>query len=114
MALKLNEAAFAYAEQLIRQGRVDREGDWAANQPTPESENSFLKDANKNYDEYGKWFLGINPDADPNTKECYEFPYGDFKKIYRSGVIAAEQRAGQYKHEDIRAAAKRLLDMIGA
>ena len=113
MALKLNEAAFAYAERLIQQGRVDREGDWGTHKPTPESENAFLKEIANNYDEYGKWFLGINTDADPNTKERYEFPYGDFKKIYRSGAIAAEQRAGQYHHEDIRAAAKRLLDIIG-
>ena len=114
MAVKLNDAALAYAEQLIQQGRVDREGDWASNQPTPESENAFLQEVNNNYDDYGKWFLGINPDANPDTKERYEFPYGNFKKIYRSGAIAAEQRAGQYHHEEIKAAAKRLLDMIGA
>ena len=113
MALILNEEALAYAEQLIQQGRVDREGDWTVNQPTPESEDAFLASTNNNYELYGKWFLGINTDADPDTKERYEFPYGDFKKIYRAGVIAAEQRAGQYHHEDIRAAAKRLIDIIG-
>lgn len=111
MAVILNPTAMAYAEQLIQQGRVDRDGDWAANQPTTESGDQFL--ANHNYEEYSKWHLGVNPDANPNTKECYEFPYGNFKKVFKSGLIAAEQRAGQYHHEDIKAAARKLLDMIG-
>lgn len=113
MALKLNDDAVAYAEQLIQQGRVDREGDWAENQPTADSENQYLQSTDNNYKEYGKWFLGVNPDANPDTKERYEFPYGNFKKVYRSGLIAAEQRAGQYHHEDIKAAARKLLDMVG-
>ncbi len=111
MPLKLNNKAVVYAQQLIQQGSVDREGDWASNQPSAQEGNDFL--ASHSYDEYGKWFLGENTDANPDTKERYEFPYGNFKKIFRSGVIAAEQRAGQYKHEEIEAAAKSLLDMIG-
>ena len=113
MDVKLHSAAVSYAEQLIQQGRVDREGDWASNQPTPDSENAFLEAHKDDYKEYGNWFIGVHPDADPNTKERYAFPIGNFKKIFRSGVIAAEQRAGQYKHAEIEAAAKKLLDMIG-
>jgi len=111
MPLKLNEDAFAHAQQLIQQHRVDREGDWASHQPTTESKNKYL--ASHTYKEYGNWFLGENSDANPNTKEQYEFPYGNFKKLFLSGIIAAEQRAGQYKHVEIEAATKRLLEMIG-
>ena len=111
MPLKLNERAFAHAQQLIQNHRVDREGDWATRKPTTESENQFLAD--HSYEEYGNWFLAENTDADPNTKERYEFPYGNFKTLCRSGLIAAEQRAGQYKHTEIESAAKRLLEMIG-
>ncbi len=111
MPLKLNAKAVEYAKQMIQQGRIDTQGDWASNQPTAQSENDFLAD--NDYDAYGNWFLGENSDANPDTKERYEFPIGNFKKIFRSGLIAAEQRAGQYHHEEIKAAAKELLDMLG-
>ncbi len=111
MAVVLNQRGLSYATNLIQQGRFDSEGDWASNQPSPADGDAFLKD--HSFDEYGNWFLGMNPDANPDTKERYEFPVGNFKKIFRSGVIAAEQRAGQYHHEDIKAAAKQLLDMMG-
>lgn len=112
MTLKLNRAALAHAEQLIKQGHVDRESDWTSHHPTSKSENEYLKQKNNNYQEYGKWFLAINPDTDPNTKEHYQFPYGDFKKIYRRGLIAVEQRAQQFHHTDVADAAKKLLDII--
>ena len=111
MPLKLNQKAFEYAKQLIQQGRVDTQGDWNTNKPTPASEDEFLK--TKGYTEYGKWFLGENTDADQNTKARYEFPFGNFKKVLRSGLIAIEQRAGQYHHEEIKQAAKTLLDLLG-
>ncbi len=110
MAVTLNQKGFEFVRQMIQQGQFNTEGDWASNQPSAEEGDAFL--ANNSYDEYGKWFLGVNPDTDPNTKEHYEFPVGNFKQIFRSGVIAAEQRAGQYHHEDIKAAAKELLDMM--
>lgn len=110
MAVTLHQKGVDFARQMIQQGRFNSEGDWASNQPSPADGDTYLAD--HNWDEYGKWFLGINPDANPDTKERYEFPVGNFKQIFRSGVIAAEQRAGQYHHEDIKAAAKELLDMM--
>ena len=111
MAVELNHKAVDFARQLIEQGKVDRDGDWAAHQPTTESENEFLAD--HSYQEYGTWFLGVNADADEETKERYEFPYGNFQTVCRAGLIAAEQRAGQYHHEEIKNAARELLDLIG-
>ena len=111
MAVELNHKAVAFAKNLIQQGNVDREGDWSAHQPTTETENEFLAD--HSYEEYGNWFLGLNPDADPETKERYSFPYGNFQKVCRAGLIAAEQRAGQFHHGEIKAAVRELLDMIG-
>ena len=111
MAVQLNDKAMAFARELIKQGKVDRDGDWSSDQPTTESENEFLAD--HSYEEYGNWFLGVNPDADPETKERYEFPYGNFQTVCRAGLIAAEQRAGQYHHEEIKKVARELLDLIG-
>jgi hypothetical protein len=111
MAVKLHSKAISFAESLIKQGRVNRTAEWSQNKPTSESGDEFLK--SHTYEEYGKWFLGIDPSADHQTKEHYSFPIGNFKEIYRSGIIAAEHRAAQYGHEDIKQAARRLLDMIG-
>ncbi|HEX3571190.1 MAG TPA: hypothetical protein VHU44_10240, partial [Acidobacteriaceae bacterium] len=61
--------------------------------------------------EYGKWYLGINDERPEDTKGHYEFPYGDFEKVHRCGVLTAESRAGQYKHFDIENAAAHLHGM---
>jgi len=111
MAVELNHQAVAFAKNLIKQGKIDRDGDWSAHQPTPETENEFLAD--HSYEEYGNWFLAINPGANPETKERYEFPYGNFQTVCRAGLIAAEQRAGQYHRTEIKAAVRELLDLIG-
>ena len=111
MAVQLNEKAVAFARQLIQQGKIDKDGDWSDHQPTSEEENDFI--AAHDYETYGNWFLGINPDASPETKERYEFPYGNFKTLCRSGLIAAEQRAGQYHHDTIKDAARQLIEMLG-
>ena len=41
---------------------------------------------------------GIEDEDDENNKGHYKFSYGDFNY----GLLAAETRAGQYKHTDIR------------
>src|SRR4051812_46399401 len=46
------------------------------------------------------------------TKARYKFPYGDFEKVHRCGVLAAESRAGQYKYLDVEAAAAHLHGML--
>ncbi len=35
------------------------------------------------------------------TKGRYKFPYGDFERVHRCGVLSAEVRAGQQKCADI-------------
>jgi len=110
MAVSLNPKAFEYAKTLIKEGKVDRDTAWSKGQPSTEEQDTFL--GSHSYDEYSKWFLGINTDKSEDTKGRYEFPIGDFKKIYREGVIAAKQRAGQYHHAEIEDAAGRLLKMI--
>jgi len=109
--LLFHRDAFEYAKELIRQGRVNcSQGSWTVDQPTPDSENAFLK--NHKIDEYGKWFLGTKQETNANTKEHYEFPIGNFNMLFRSGVIAAKQRAAQFKHTEIENAAAELLQMM--
>lgn len=110
--LLLNPAAVEHARQLIQQGKINKERDnWSEDKPNPASENAFLSD--HNIDEYGKWFLATVDGTNPDTKEHYEFPYGNFDEVFRSGLIAAKQRAGQFKHTEVEQAAAMLLDMLG-
>ena len=112
MTISLNTDAVEHARELIRAGKVDSNdlGDWSAEKPTAEGEDVFI--ANNGWDAYAKWHLGIDEEADPRTKKAYSFPYGDFVEVHRAGVIAAESRAGEYKHTEIEKAAKELLDLI--
>ena len=48
------------------------------------------------FGEFGKWYLGVDTDEKEDTKGRYKFPYSDFAKVHRCGVLAAENRAGQY------------------
>ena len=53
--------------------------------------------------------MGIDKSENRETKDAYSFPFGDFRKVHRSGVIAGESRAGQFDHDEIRDALKKLL-----
>ncbi len=111
MLLKVNETGVQYAKKLISGGQVDTNSHWnKETQPTSQNADQFI--AKNGWKEYGKWFLAINPAVKEDEKQHYEFPYGDFHKVYREGVIAAEKRAGQYKHVDVENAAKGLLQLI--
>jgi hypothetical protein len=110
--VSLNERAYDQARQLISAGKavLDDRDAWSEHQPSSQAENEFIRD--HGWDEYARWFLGINEEAADQTKERYEFPYGDFEKVHRCGLLSAESRAAQYKHGDIQAAAAHLHGLI--
>ncbi|BDZ47164.1 hypothetical protein [Naasia aerilata] len=112
MAVKLNKKALEQARNLVKQGKVvkDARGDWSEASPSAAEENSFLE--KHGYDEYAKWHLGIDEEKSEETKGRYSFPYGDFSKVRRGGVISVESRAAQNDHDDIAKAAKELLELI--
>lgn len=112
MAVKLNKKGLQHGEGLVQQGKFvfDERDAWSEDQPTTKDENEFIEA--HGIDAYGNWHLGINDEKPEDTKGHYEFPYGDFKKVHRCGVITAESRAGQYKHADIEKAASRLHELI--
>jgi hypothetical protein len=114
MAEKLNKAAYDQAKALIEQGKVVRDDrdDWSEAAPTAAEENAFLE--KHGYDEYAKWHLGVDESKSEETKGRYSFPYGDFAKVRRGGVISLESRAAQNDHDEIAKAAKDLLNRIDA
>jgi hypothetical protein len=112
MATELNKPALEQARSLIRDGKVvrDERDDWSEAAPTAQQENDFID--REGWTAFSHWHLGVDRDADPETKQAYSFPYGDFTKVHRSGVISAESRAGQYDHDEIEDALRKLLDLI--
>lgn len=112
MAVKLNKPAYEHAQQLITDGHrvLDNRGDWSEHQPSVAEENEFIGD--HGFSDYARWHLGVDDEKKEDTKERYEFPYGDLSDVRRSAVLAAESRAGQYDHRDIELAAAHLLGML--
>ena len=112
MAIELNQPALRHARALIREGKVvrDERDDWSEAAPTADEENSFIEE--NGWTDFSHWHLGIDRSENGETKGAYSFPFGDFRKVHRSGVISAESRAGQHGHDAIRDELKKLLDLI--
>jgi hypothetical protein len=112
MAVQLNNKAFDHAKELINKGRFvfDERDAWSEHQPSAAEENEFISE--HGIAEYGRWYLGVDDEKAEDTKGHYSFPYGNFEKVHRCGVLSAESRAGQYKHFDIERAAAHLHGMI--
>lgn len=114
MTVKLNEKAYDYAKSLIKDGKFvndDRDA-WSEHRPSAQQENDFIE--KHGFGEYSKWHLGVDDDQDADTKGRYKFPYGDFEKVHRCGLLAAESRAGQRKYYDIELAVAHLHGMLDA
>lgn len=114
MSIELNQPALRHARALVREGKVvrDERDDWSEAAPSADEENEFID--REGWTEYSHWHLGIDKTENRETKGAYSFPFGDFRKVRRSGVISGESRAGQYDHTEIRDALKSLLELIDA
>lgn len=112
MGIELNRPALENARSLVRDGRVarDERDAWSEAAPTTAQENRYIDD--HGWTAYSHWHLGIDKDADPHTKQAYSFPFGDFARVHRSGVVAGESRAGQYDHTEIGEELRKLRELI--
>jgi hypothetical protein len=112
MAVRLNRTGYEHARALIADGQfvADERDAWSEHQPTARQETEFLE--KHGIGEYRRWYLGVDDEQPEDRKARYRFPYGDFVRVHRCGVLSAEVRAAQYDHEDIRAAAAHLHGML--
>lgn len=112
MAVRRYEPGFEHAKRLIHEDRyvLDDRAKWSEDRPSPEEGNAFIDE--RGFNEYGRWHLGVDDDKEPDTKAHYKFPYGDFARVHRCGVLAAESRAGQRGDTDIESAAAHLHGML--
>jgi hypothetical protein len=106
----VNRRAVAHARKLIDARRYVLNSDWGEVQPTAEDENRYLK--SHSWDEYAAWHLGLTVGATDETKARYAFVYGDFRGVHRTGLIACEYRAAEWRHKDVELAAHNLLQRL--
>lgn len=107
MVVKLNSKGNTHARSLVNDGKVNKTTSWSF---SADDGNKLL--GKDDWDNYSSWHLGIDPEAEKKTKAYYKYPFGKGGQVYRSGLIAIRQRAGQQKTTDIYEAAGRLLKTI--
>jgi hypothetical protein len=106
----VNDRAVVRAERLIRARQYVLDSDWGEVQPSADDENAFL--ARHPWDEYAEWHLGLTVGAADETKGRYAFVYGDLRRVHRSGLIACEYRAAEWRHKAVELAAHDLLQLL--
>ena len=106
----VNRRAVARARALIDARQYVLESDWGDAQPSAEDENAYL--ASHTWDEYAEWHLGLTEGIADETKGRYAFVYGDLRRIHRSGLIACQYRAAEWRHKDVELAAHDLLQHL--
>ena len=110
MAIRLNQEAVENAQNLIQGWQYERNSDWSETQPFAEEENRFIEE--NGWEAFARWFLAYDTEASEETKSRYKFPFGDFRKLHRSALIAAKQRAGSEDYNEVQRAADRLLEKL--
>jgi len=107
-SIELNETAYTFAMELIKEGQVvaDGKGGWTKHRPSADEENEFIR--LHGFAQYAKWHLGIDRRFSENSKRRYKFPYGDFTNVHRCGLLAVKARARQYGYAEIGNAAAEL------
>src|SRR6185436_10439769 len=92
----------------------DQKSPWSF---SAEDGDALLGSGGDNWEAYGNAHLGIDPSAQPKTKERYKYPFakksGGSEKLYRSAIRAIRSRASQQGDTSIFDAAGSLLQQLG-
>jgi hypothetical protein len=104
----INRAGVAYARSLISAGSVNKSGSWSFSA----DDGNALLGSDDDWANYGKHFLGVDTSATKNTKAYWKYPFAKGGKLYRAGLVAIRDRAGQQKDTDVFDAAGTLLDAV--
>jgi hypothetical protein len=107
---KVNQQAVEHARQLIDAHHYVLNSDWGEVQPSAADENAYLD--SHSWAEYASWYLGLTEGAADDTKARYAFVIGDLHRVHRSGLIACQYRAAEWRHKDVELAAHKLLQLL--
>lgn len=108
----VNKVAVARARKLIDAHQYVLDSEWGSVQPRADDENAYLE--SHSWEDYAEWFLGLTEGATDETKSRYAFVYGDLRRLHRSGLIACQYRAAEWRHKEIELAAHDLLQHLDA
>lgn len=108
----VNPAGVERARRLIDSRQYVLRSKWGDVQPDADAENAYLK--SHSWEEYGGWHLALTDGATDETKARYAFVFGDFRRLHRSGLIACQYRAAEWRHKEIELAAHELLQLLDA
>jgi hypothetical protein len=106
----VNKRAVAHAKRLIDAHQYVLNSDWGEAQPKADDENAFRE--SHSWEEYAEWYLGLTEGASEDTKARYAFVYGDFRRVHRTGLIACQYRAAEWRHKEVELAAHDLLQHL--
>lgn len=114
MANQLNSSSVDKLKAAVRNGNVNTSPDWSF---TSEDMDKLRGgDEGDNWDRVEDAHLAVETDAEPQTQARFAYPVakldGDSLVVYRSGTIAAKQRAAAEGDSSIENAADNLLSMI--
>jgi hypothetical protein len=108
----VNDRAVAKARSLIDARQYVLDSEWGVVQPNAEAENTYLD--SHSWEDYAEWHLGLTDGANDETKARYAFVYGDLRRLHRSGLIACQYRAAEWRHKAVELAAHNLLQHLDA
>jgi hypothetical protein len=106
----VNQQAVARARQMIDARQYVLKSSWSDVQPGADAENAYLE--SHSWEEYAAWHLALTDGATDETKARYAFVYGDFRRVHRSGLLACQYRAAEWKHREVEQAAHDLLQHL--
>jgi len=107
---EVNPAAVESIREMIDSRQYVVRSEWSEIQPSAAAENAYLE--KHSWEEYGRWHLGLTVGAPDDTKARYAFIVGDFRRVHRSGLMAARFRATQWDHKEIELAAHDLIQQL--
>ena len=106
----VNKRAVAHARKLIDARQYVLDSDWGEAAPTADDENSYLE--SHSWKEFAEWHLGLTDGAADETKARYAFVYGDLRRVHRTGLIACQYRAAEWRHKEVELASHDLLQRL--
>jgi hypothetical protein len=82
MKLILNKHVFEHAKQLVEKGSYvfDEKDMLSEHQPSANEENEYIEE--HGFEEYSKWYSGVDADENEDTKGRYKFPYHSLIGVY--------------------------------
>ena len=106
----VHEAGVAHARRLIDARQYVLRSNWGDVQPSADDENAYLE--SHSWEEYAAWHLALTDGATDGTKARCAFVFGDFRRVQRSGLIACQYRAAEWRHKEVELAAHDLLQHL--